>query len=82
MPESRFFGVRCKCGQIIEALHATQPEPVELEEVKRKLRLEESPMKLVVHAPVPPGCGASNRCNPDDLLLWPSVTATMGEDLP
>lgn len=68
MSKSRFFGVRCRCGQIVPALHATQEEPVELEEVIRRLKLQDFPMKMVLHAPSPPGCGAANRCNPDDLI--------------
>jgi hypothetical protein len=70
MPKSRFFGMRCKCGEIIAVNAATQPEPVELETARAKLEQEGWIMKLVLHAPS--GCLASNECRLADLLPWPS----------
>lgn len=73
MPKSRFFGMLCKCGVVMNVRDATQPEPVELETVREKLKQEGWTVKLVVHAPY--GCRASNECRLDDLLLLePSKT--------
>ena len=70
MPKSRFFGIRCKCGVLIPVRDATQPEPVELETARERLKQDGWTVKIVLHAPS--GCFASNECRLDDLLLMPS----------
>jgi hypothetical protein len=64
-----FFGIRCKCDQLVHVSGIEQEEPITLEEKQRMLR-QENWEKIVAHIS-PSGCGRSTWCTADDLIILP-----------